>query len=128
MRRLISDIITSDPAMTVETAINGRDALDKIERFRPDVVTLDIEMPVMDGLEALEAIMKTSRGLPVLILSSAAQESADKTFRALRLGAVDFISKPSGPISPDLADKKDELLGKIRMAAGPGRGQGFFLA
>jgi two-component system chemotaxis response regulator CheB len=116
MRRLIKDIITSDPDMIVETAMNGKDALDKIPGFNPDVITLDVEMPVMDGLETLKEIMKHSK-TPVIMISSVTQEGAEQTLHALRLGAVDFVSKPSGSISLALNEKQEEILAKIRVAA-----------
>src|SRR5690625_3284271 len=102
MRKIISDILESDPRIeVVDRARNGKDALEKIELLSPDVVTLDIEMPIMDGLTTLEIIMST-KPLPVLMISSSTTKGADKTLRAMSIGAVDFITKPSGPISLDI--------------------------
>jgi len=113
MRRLISDLIREDPQFeVVGTARNGKEALDKMALLEPDVVTLDVEMPEMDGLEALKEIMRT-RPVPVIILSG----RPDDTIHSLELGAVDFILKPSGPISLDLHVIKEELLSKLRLAA-----------
>ncbi|MDR1617159.1 MAG: chemotaxis response regulator protein-glutamate methylesterase [Syntrophomonadaceae bacterium] len=117
MRRIISDIISADADMIVETARNGQDALSKIERFQPDVVTLDVEMPVMDGLETLKIIKRNTK-IPVLMLSSATKQGAEKTFQALYLGAVDFITKPEMSDGQKMMDKSQEILNKIKIAAG----------
>lgn len=117
MRKLISRLIDEDAALqVVGTARNGVEAVELVKKLRPDVVTLDIEMPEMDGLEALDKIM-TARPTPVLMLSSLTQEGAHATIQALQAGAVDFISKPSGSISTDLYKVKDELVAKIKLAA-----------
>jgi len=118
MCKVLSDIISSDPAMIViATARDGEDALRKIEHLKPDVVTLDIEMPVMDGMQTLEKIM-TSNPLPVIMLSSLTQSGAEHTIRALQLGAIDFIAKTSGKISLDIDKISDDILKKIKIAAG----------
>lgn len=117
MRKLISRLIEEDAALQViGTARNGIEAVSLVKELRPDVVTLDIEMPEMDGLAALEKIMAT-RPTPVLMLSSLTQEGAHATITALQNGAVDFVSKPSGSISTDLYKVKEELLTKIKLAA-----------
>jgi two-component system chemotaxis response regulator CheB len=117
MRKVISDIINSDPALqVVGTAKNGKEALQKINLHQPDVVTMDIEMPEMDGLTALEIIM-ANNPLPVVMLSNLTQLGAKATIQALQMGAVDFIPKPSGPISLDLATISDEIIRKIKTAA-----------
>ncbi|RSL33186.1 chemotaxis response regulator protein-glutamate methylesterase [Salibacterium salarium] len=118
MRKLISDFINGESDMTVlETARNGKDALLKLEKAAYDVVTLDIEMPEMNGIDALREIMKGTP-LPVLMVSSLTTEGAQQTITAMEEGAVDFIAKPSGSISLDLHHVKDEILFKIRAAAG----------
>lgn len=118
MRKMLSDIIISDPALqVVGTARNGHDALQRIQTLNPDVVTLDIEMPEMNGLMALETLMR-SNPLPIIMLSSLTQNGAEQTVRALQLGAVDFIAKPSGQISLDIDKLKDEIIRKIKVAAG----------
>ncbi|QGG48190.1 protein-glutamate methylesterase/protein-glutamine glutaminase [Heliorestis convoluta] len=117
MRKMISDMITSEPGMTVVgTARNGQDALQKLEQLAPDVVTLDIEMPILDGLSTLERIM-SDKPLPVIMISSLTQKGAEATMQALQKGAVDFVPKPSGTISLDIHKVKEELLGKIKVAA-----------
>ncbi len=117
MRRFISDIIQADKELqVVGTAINGIDAVEKTRELRPDVVTMDIEMPEMDGLAALENIMHLFP-TPVIMLSSRTKVGADATLKALELGAVDFIAKPSGNISLDLDKIQDEIIVKVKIAA-----------
>jgi two-component system chemotaxis response regulator CheB len=95
MRRAISKIFESDPRfVVVGIARNGEEAIEKARRLKPDLVTMDVEMPVMNGLEALEEIMKTSP-VPVVMLSSHTGEGASETLKALELGAVDFFLKES---------------------------------
>lgn len=118
MRKILSDIINSDETMeVVATARNGQDAYEKILKYSPDVVTLDVEMPVMDGLATLEKIMK-EHPLPVVMLSALTQNGASATIKALEKGAVDFISKPGGSISVDIGQLKPEIINKIKCAAG----------
>ncbi|MDH7576741.1 MAG: chemotaxis response regulator protein-glutamate methylesterase [Bacillota bacterium] len=117
MRKIISDLLETDPALkVVGTARNGEDALKKISELSPDVVTLDVEMPVIDGLVTLEKIMQ-QKPLPVIMLSSLTQKGAEITIKALQKGAVDFVPKPSGTISLNLAKVKDDLIGKVKIAA-----------
>lgn len=117
MRKIISDIIHSDPdLMVVDTAKNGKEAIDKIKELKPDVMTLDVEMPILDGLTALEMIMK-ELPMPVIMLSSLTQEGADATLRALELGAVDFIAKPSSIFRVNTDDMRIELISKLKMAS-----------
>lgn len=117
MRKVIGDILARDERIEViGTARNGRDALKKINVHHPDVVTLDVEMPVMDGLMTLEQIM-LNHPLPVLMISSSTTEGAKKTLQAISMGAVDFISKPSGPISLDIHRLQDEIISKVITAA-----------
>ncbi len=123
MRKVISDLITSDPELTVAgTARNGSDCIEKARSIRPDVITLDVEMPVMDGLAALPVLV-SELGIPVVMLSSLTQAGAEVTLRALSLGAVDFVPKPSGAISLDIAVVRDELVAKIRAAAAVSAGR-----
>lgn len=113
MRKLITDFLSESPMIEViGIARNGKDALDKIVQLKPDVVTLDIEMPILNGLDALRLIMKTCP-LPVVMLSSTTKEGAENTILAMQYGAVDFVAKPSGPISLDLHKIKDELIQKV---------------
>ncbi|GAA0365208.1 protein-glutamate methylesterase/protein-glutamine glutaminase [Bacillus horti] len=116
MRKVISDMIDSDQELEViGTARNGKDALKKLEALAPDVITLDVEMPELDGLETLKRI-QTEFKLPVIMLSSTTTAGAENTLIALEHGAFDFISKPSGPISLDLHKVQDELKEKVKLA------------
>lgn len=113
MRKMLSEMLDSHPEITVaDTARNGQDGIDKIKKHEPDVVTLDVEMPVMTGIEALEEIMRTSR-TPAIMVSSVTKEGAETTMRAMELGAFDFIAKPSGSISLDIDKVKDDLIEKV---------------
>ncbi|WP_026692470.1 protein-glutamate methylesterase/protein-glutamine glutaminase [Peribacillus kribbensis] len=117
MRKFISEMISEDERMEVAgTARNGRDALDKLEKVSPDVITLDVEMPIMDGLSALEHIM-AKHPVPCIMLSSTTKEGADNTLTAIAKGAFDFVPKPSGSISLDISKVKGLLLEKIAAAS-----------
>jgi two-component system chemotaxis response regulator CheB len=117
MRRILSDIINSDNrCVVVGTASNGKEGLEKIETLNPDVITLDIEMPIMDGLTMLELLMKKFFK-PVILLSSLAKEGADITLKALDIGAVDFICKPQNIFKVNTESLKVEILNKIIMAS-----------
>ncbi|MCB9362653.1 chemotaxis response regulator protein-glutamate methylesterase [Candidatus Woesearchaeota archaeon] len=114
MRKLLSDVINSDPELdVVTTARDGQDLLNKIEEFSPDLITLDISMPVMDGITALKKIM-AEKPLPVIMISALSDE--ENTFNCLELGAVDFIPKTSGIISIDMNKKRDIIIEKIKTA------------
>lgn len=119
MRKVVSELIDGVPGFrTVGTARNGLDALKQIHTLEPDIVTMDIEMPELDGLQALGYIMsETPR--PVIMLSAAEVGGGAEalTIRALELGAVDFIRKPSGPISLDLSGVRDRLAEALAAAA-----------
>lgn len=117
MRKLITEIIDAEPDMeVVGYARNGQDALQKLAQLEVDVITLDVEMPVMDGLETLRHIM-AEKPLPVIMLSSLTKKGSETTVQALALGAVDFIAKPSGSISLDLETVAAEIAQKVRLAA-----------
>lgn len=117
MRKLISQFLDDCPQIhVIGTARNGEDAVKKAKTLKPDVVTLDIEMPVMNGLDALEIIMKECP-VPVIMLSSTTQRGAENTLAAMQAGAVDFIAKPSGSISIDLHRIKEELIQKVISAS-----------
>ncbi len=117
MRKIIADIINSDPLLeVVGTAVDGIDALEKIAKLKPDVITLDVNMPRMDGLTTLKHIMERNP-LPVVMLSSVTQEGAEITFKALKMGAIDYVPKPSGELSLDIHKIKTEIIDKIKNAA-----------
>jgi two-component system chemotaxis response regulator CheB len=117
MRRVISDILGStEEFRVVGTARDGNDALRKVHQLEPDLVTMDVEMPGLDGLSALGYIMsETPR--PVVMLSAYTTEGGEATMRALDYGAVDFVAKPSGTISLNLDTVSDRLLQALRAAS-----------
>lgn len=116
MRKLISDFFVGNSKVeVVGTARNGKDAIEKIQQLKPNVVTMDVEMPEMNGLEALKEIMKICP-VPVIMLSSTTKKGADNTLMAMEYGAVDFVAKPSGTISLDLHKIKEELVHKVEQA------------
>jgi two-component system chemotaxis response regulator CheB len=110
MRNLISKMVEATPGLSVaDTAMNGRFALEKIAKRNPDVIVLDLEMPDMNGIEFLRERKKLGIKIPVIILSSIAEKGAAVTMEALGLGASDFVQKPSGSISIDIATVKDRV-------------------
>ena len=114
MRRAITMMLENEPDFDiVATASNGEDALKSIFELNPDIVTLDIEMPGMSGLEVLEKVMSESP-TPVIMISSLSTEGAEETIKALELGAVDFIPKSLSYVSLDIVKIKDSLIEKIR--------------
>ena len=117
MRKILSDMINSSSSgmKVVASARNGKVGLAKIKELEPDVVTLDVEMPQMDGLTCLEHIME-EHPTPVVMLSSEVERGKWKTLKAMALGAVDFITKPSGHISLDIDTMRDEIIHKVLTA------------
>jgi len=118
MRKILTELLQSDPQITVVgTARDGQDGVEKAVELQPDVITLDIEMPKLDGYGALREIM-SRRPTPVVMVSSHTSEGAEATIRALALGAVDFVAKPSGSISLNMHVTRDELVSKVKAASG----------
>jgi len=118
MRKLVSEIIDdSGQFHVVATARNGIEALKKIHALDPDIVTLDIEMPELGGIETLGYIMSETPRAVVMLSGAPTTGAVDPTIRALELGAVDFVRKPSGPISLDLGVVKERLLNALRASA-----------
>ncbi len=116
MRKLIPAILARDSSIeVVGTAMDGAFALKKIEELRPDVVTLDLEMPRMDGMEALRLIMRNAP-VPVILFSTHSKEGAYSTFKALALGAIDFVAKPKDAAAGHLDAIADDLIRKIKVA------------
>ncbi len=114
IRAMIKSIVADDPAIdVVGEAADPMEAREKIKQLNPDVVTLDVEMPKMDGLSFLEKIMSL-RPMPVVMVSTLTQKGADVTLRALELGAVDYVAKP---LNQDLTVVGQELLVKIKVAS-----------
>jgi two-component system chemotaxis response regulator CheB len=117
VRRLVTDVLASDPAIeVVGTAANGKIALEKILQLKPDVVTLDIEMPVMDGLEAIKEIRKIDRRLPVIMFSTLTERGASATLEALSSGASDYVTKPAnvGSVAESMESVRQQLIPKIK--------------
>lgn len=118
MRRMITEIVESRAEfLVVGTARDGADAITKVRQLRPDIITLDIEMPGVDGLTALAQIM-SEMPRPVVMLSAAGSNADNSlTIRALELGAVDFVRKPSGPVSVDIVGVRAELIRALSAAS-----------
>ena len=116
MRTLIRGLLEDGGIEVVGEAGDGADALDAVAEHDPDVVTMDIEMPTMNGLDAVEEIM-SEQPTPVLMLSAHAEEDADVTFEALDRGAVDFVTKPGGEVTSSMPRVKRELIEKVESAA-----------
>jgi len=117
MRKVLENIFNSDPLLQVAGhAKDGREAVALAESLKPDVITMDINMPHVDGLQATAQIM-TTNPRPILIVSSESKEGASSTLKALELGAIEFVGKPSGAIDLDMQSVREELLRKVKMAA-----------
>src|ERR1700690_3174546 len=117
VRRILTDILSSDPAMEVlGSAGDAYIAREKIKQLNPDVLTLDVEMPRMDGLTFLRNLMRL-RPMPVIMVSSLTEHGVEVTLDALAIGAVDYLPKPKIDLAATLADYKDELIAKVKMAA-----------
>ena len=117
VRKLIGRVFATQPDFRVTFARNGKEALASIADAVPDVVTLDVHMPEMDGLSCLDRIM-VEHPCPVIMVSSMTADGADATLEALRLGAVDFVAKPTGAVSLRIDELAPDLIGKVRQAAG----------
>jgi two-component system chemotaxis response regulator CheB len=117
MRKVLETIFHSDPQLqVVGHAKDGREAVALAESLKPDVITMDINMPHVDGLQATAQIM-TTNPRPIVVVSSDSREGAESTLKALELGAIEFVAKPSSAIDLDMGSVKEELLRKVRMAA-----------
>jgi len=117
MRKVLETIFNADDQLqVVGHAKDGREAVSLAESLKPDVITMDINMPHVDGLQATAEIM-TTNPRPIVIVSSESREGAASTLRALELGAIEFVAKPSSGIDLDMQSVKEDLLRKVRMAA-----------
>ncbi|MGH7441056.1 MAG: response regulator, partial [bacterium] len=118
MRRVVWGLLEQDPQVeVVGSAVDGLDAVAKVRLLKPDVVTLDVEMPRLDGLQTLGYLMSESP-VACVMLSAYTPRGAETTLRALDYGAVDFIQKPSGALSLDMERVADELRAKVKVAGG----------
>lgn len=117
MRRLISDMLSNDANIEVaDTARNGKEGLEKAIALKPDIITLDVEMPIMNGLETLAELMKLTPVPKVIMVSSLTYEGGEATIKALELGALDFITKPTASIiNYDAEHMREELTKKINL-------------
>jgi two-component system, chemotaxis family, protein-glutamate methylesterase/glutaminase len=117
MRKVLETILNSDDQLqVVGQAKDGREAITLAESLKPDVITMDINMPHVDGLQATAQIM-TTNPRPIVIVSSESREGASSTLKALELGAIEFVAKPSSGIDLDMQSVKEDLLRKVRMSA-----------
>jgi two-component system chemotaxis response regulator CheB len=118
MRKVISDILSSDDYIEViGTARNGKDGIEKAQLLKPHVITLDVEMPVMDGITALEKLLELNPAPKVIMLSSLTNNGGEATMKALEAGAIDFVSKPtSSLVHFKIEDIKEDLINKVKSA------------
>lgn len=117
MRKVLHSILLAEPGFeVVGEARDGREAVAQCEALKPDVITMDINMPHVDGLQATEQIM-SNNPRPILVVSSETREGAEVTLKALELGAIDFVAKPSSGVDLDMSSVRDELVRKLRVAA-----------
>src|ERR1700741_1244594 len=117
MRKVLETIFNADDQLQVAgQAKDGREALALAESLKPDVITMDINMPHMDGLQATAQIM-TTNPKPIVIVSSESRDGAASTLKALELGAIEFIAKPNSAIDLDMQSIREDLLRKVKMAA-----------
>ncbi|MFB6083645.1 MAG: chemotaxis-specific protein-glutamate methyltransferase CheB [Halorientalis sp.] len=116
MRSVISDMLEESGVEVVAEARNGHEAVRAVREHDPDVVTMDVEMPEMNGIEAVEEIM-TENPTPVLMLSAHTDENADVTFEALEKGAIDFFTKPGGEVSMEMSRLEDQLVEMVQSVA-----------
>lgn len=117
MRKVLNSILTAEAGFDVAgEARDGREAVSQAEALKPDVITMDINMPHVDGLQATEQIMSTNPR-PIVVVSSESREGAEITLKALELGAIDFVAKPSSGVDLDMSSVREELLRKLRVAA-----------
>lgn len=117
MRKALKEIVMTDSSLdVVGTARDGEDAIEKANELNPDVVTMDINMPVMDGLTSMQYILNDHPKIAVLIVSSLTAEGAMTTFEALELGAFDYVAKPSGTVSSNIYIVGREIIQKVKLA------------
>jgi two-component system chemotaxis response regulator CheB len=124
IRRMVSSVLDDDPEIdVVGTAANGRIALDKLPQLRPDIIILDVEMPIMDGLATLRALRPSHPHLPVVMFSTLTERGASATLDALAAGATDYVTKPShvGSVNASIDRVRTELIPKIKALVGANR-------
>src|SRR3954462_11459780 len=121
VRKIVTDVLSEDPAIeVVGTAVNGRVAVAKLEQLKPDLVTMDIEMPEMNGIEAVRAIRAGRSRVPIIMFSTLTERGASATLDALSAGANDYVTKPAnvGSVAQSMESVRQQLIPKIKALTG----------
>src|SRR3954464_4134891 len=117
VRKIVTDVLSDDPGIeVVGTAVNGRVAVGKLEQLKPDLVTMDIEMPEMTGIEAVRAIRAGRNRVPIIMFSTLTERGASATLDALSAGANDYVTKPAnvGSVAQSMESVREQLIPKIK--------------
>src|SRR3954452_7181685 len=129
VRKIVTDVLSADPGIeVVGTAVNGKVAVAKLEQLKPDLVTMDIEMPEMNGIEAVQAIRAARSRVPIIMFSTLTERGASATLDALSAGANDYVTKPAnvGSVAQSMESVREQLIPKIKALLGrstrPARG------
>jgi two-component system chemotaxis response regulator CheB len=121
VRKIVTDVLSQDPGIeVVGTAVNGKIALAKVEQFKPDLVTMDIEMPEMNGIQAVRGIRATRNRVPIIMFSTLTERGASATLDALSAGANDYVTKPAnvGSVAQSMESVREQLIPKIKALTG----------